>query len=90
MKEPGQATISRILKQEASLNGMTGLDLKVKRRRIVNFFRELDKAFARWVLQCAGKKICLTGDLIKLKARAFSEALSIPEAKTPEFSDGWL
>lgn len=86
-KKPTQPTISNILKRQREY--ITPIDRDSKRKRSVRHPR-LDNVLANWILQCLHKRICLTGDLIKMKAGKFAEQLGIPNSETPSFSDGWL
>jgi hypothetical protein len=88
-KEPGQSTISDIIRKKHIYLNMHAVDLVVKRRRSIKN-PALDQALVNWILHCEQRQISLTGENIKTKAKALANELHIPTADQPEFSTGWL
>ena len=86
LKVPTQGTISNILAKRQQYESMDSIELTSKRQRAVKH-PELDNALANWVLQCQARRVALSGDLIKEKARQFARQLELGE-RTPEFSNG--
>ena len=84
---PSQGAISNILSKRRELDSLTDVQLETKRSRAVAN-PQLDQALANWVLQCEGRHISLSGDLIKEKASCFARNLKINDGI--EYSNGWL
>lgn len=86
-KAPDRSTITKILQNKEKYAAIAPQDQSLKRTRFINH-PELDNVLANWVLQMEHRKIRISGDLIKEKARQFAQNLSIIDP--PLFSNGWL
>ncbi|KAF8593124.1 hypothetical protein BDV93DRAFT_429740, partial [Ceratobasidium sp. AG-I] len=51
---------------------------------------EVEAALYQWIIEKQTRGICLTGAIICEKAREYCQRFDIPEAKTLNFSNGWL
>ena len=87
-KELSQAAISKILKKRSDYENMTEQELKSKRPRS-SAFPVLEEALVMWILQCQYRRVALSSELIKVKARKFAKDLGIDEDQC-DFSNGWL
>ena len=67
---------------------MPETDLKAKRPRVARN-AGLDEVLATWVLQCQAKRVAVTGELIKTKAKALAARLGLSEDQS-NYSNGWL
>nr|CCA18680.1 predicted protein putative [Albugo laibachii Nc14] len=88
-KAPVQRTISGILRDRQKLVYVKDVDLKSKRTRALAF-PAVDEALANWVLQCQSKRVMLSGDLIKARAKRFATLSGISDDQLLSFSNGWL
>lgn len=88
-KAPVQGTISGILRDRQKFLHVKDVDLKSKRTRALAF-PAVDEALANWVLQCQAKRVMLSGDLIKARAKRFATLSGIPDDQLLSFSNGWL
>lgn len=88
-KAPVQGTISGILRDRQKFLHVKDIDLKSKRTRALAF-PAVDEALANWVLQCQAKRVMLSGDLIKARAKRFATLSGIPDDQLLSFSNGWL
>lgn len=87
-KAPSQGTISAILSKRQSFAEMEPSTMQAKRQRVVSQ-PKLDEALCNWIFQCQNRRIMLSGELIKQKARIFADLMQLGNA-APEFSNGWL
>nr|CCA25828.1 AlNc14C323G10616 [Albugo laibachii Nc14] len=89
VKAPVQGIISGILRDRKKYLLVKAADLKCKRTRPL-VFPAVDKELANWVLQCQSKRVMLSGDLIKAKAKRFETLSIVQEDQLLSFSNGWL
>ena len=87
-KELSQAAISKILAKRSDYENMSEQELQSKRPR-AGAFPVLEEALVMWILQCQYRRVALSSELIKIKARTFAKDLAIDEDHM-EFSNGWL
>ena len=62
-------------------------DLDAKRPRVARN-TQVEETLATWVLQCQTRRVGLSGELIKVKAKNFAEPLGILKDAI-NISDGW-
>nr|CCA20822.1 conserved hypothetical protein [Albugo laibachii Nc14] len=87
LRAPAQPTISHILRNKQKY--LESKDLSIRRSRaVVN--PDLDKAIFEWVMKMRNNNIHVSGVAIKQQGHTLAEALRIPVAEIPNFSNGWL
>lgn len=87
-KELSQAAISKILKKRSEYEKMSEQELQSKRPRTAAF-PLLEEALVMWIVQCQFRRVAISCDIIKVKARKFAKDLGIDDDQI-EFSNGWL
>ncbi|KAG2897641.1 hypothetical protein PC114_g14595 [Phytophthora cactorum] len=89
LKPPTQGTICNILKRMETF--LRATDAQLQRRRTATLAQPaVDDALANWVHQYQARRISLSGDLLKEKARRIEELLDTPKDLCLRFSNGWL
>ena len=82
-----QSGISLILKKRSELVSLGEADLAAKRPRVAKN-PQLEEVLATWILQCQTRRVGLSRELIKVKAKSVAERLGIPKDAVKIF-DGW-
>ena len=84
---PHRTTIGHILRDAMRLTSILPQDASLKKARALKF-EVIDVTTANWVLQMQHRRISISGDMIKAKARDFARLLGIEQEL--KFSNGWL
>lgn len=86
---PHRTTIDRILKRPEKYLSLSPQDESIRRTRsILN--PVVESALVNWILQMQHRRICISDELIKEKAKTFARILNIPNDQCPNFSNSWL
>ncbi|KAE9033639.1 hypothetical protein PR001_g10079 [Phytophthora rubi] len=89
-KAPGKSSVKRILDKESSLKQIAA-DFRCRKKTPRASMVALDSCLVEMVLYAEQEHVPISGRMLMILGRLYSEALHIPVSERPRFTrDGWL